>query len=212
MSIYRLFFSLGLLLSVSACVTRAPNTDIYGQDKVCLAKLESLGVTFETQAPFGNPGGGCGISTPVKVSGIGVGWNNSAVLNCSLARSMVRFEKEILQPLAKAHFGQKVTKIYHMGTYSCRAQRNGTTQAAGGEGRISEHAKGLAIDISGFELRDGTRMFIKNDWRNKGKISSFLQELSRRSCSVFNVVLSPNYNSYHKDHLHFDLGKSKMCR
>ena len=39
-----------------------------------------------------------------------------------------------------------------------------------------------------------------------------LKDLARTACDYFNVVLSPEYNALHHDHLHFDLGPYRTCR
>ena len=65
--------------------------------------------------------------------------------------------------------------------------------------------------MGGFELADGTVISVKKDWRGAGKRSEFLQEVARASCEHFNVVLTPNHNRLHNDHLHLDIGPHRLC-
>lgn len=110
-----------------------------------------------------------------------------------------------MQPLAHALFKQPVAKLHHMGTYNCRG-RNGKTA-----GRLSEHAFGRAIDIRSIELADGTIIDVTRHWRNAGRKSEFLHDLARRACKHFSVVLTPNHDHAHRDHIHLDTGPYRLC-
>ncbi len=173
-------------------------------------------VTFERQPPVGAPGS-CSVANPVKVSGDSQAvWNRPGVLSCAMARTVERFEQQVVQPVALRVLGQRVARLVHMGTYACRTRRTDTKVAAAGNGgvaggRLSEHGKGQAIDLGGFELADGTVVSVKKDWSGAGRKSEFLQELARASCEHFNVVLTPNHNALHADHLHLDIGPHRLC-
>ena len=210
-----------MVLLVGACsasprpVAVAP-PPILDPDSACLKDLRDHHVAFEPQAPF--PPGSCSVPNPVKVSGDSqLRLNAPGVMSCSMARSLERFETQVVEPAAQKVFGQKVVRLVHMGTYNCRVRRTETTIASTkdqGEsrgGRLSEHAKGQAIDVGGFELADGTMISVKKDWRGAGKRSEFLQEVARASCEYFNVVLTPNHNRLHNDHLHLDIGPHRLC-
>lgn len=172
-------------------------------------------VEFQPVASFGEPDQGCGVENAVKVTSAGAAWNRPGVVTCTMARALSLFETDVVQPAALAQFGQGVRRIHHAGTYDCRVQRTSTKVAAslGGSrgGRLSEHSKGRAIDVMAFELDDGTMVSVKKDWRGQGAKSAFLQQVARASCSVFNVALTPNYNSLHVDHLHLDIGPYTLC-
>ena len=211
---------LGLL---SACarpvapppVAVAPPPLVLDPETACLNELGDMRAVFQPIEAFGEPQEGCGIANPVKISAGAVAWNRPGVLTCPMARTVVRFEAEVVQPAAMARFGQAVKKIHHAGTYDCRVRRNSTQMAAslGGSrgGRLSEHAKGQAMDIVAFELADGTMVSVKKVWRGAGAKSAFLQEVARASCSTFNVVLTPNHDRLHQDHLHLDIGPHTLC-
>jgi hypothetical protein len=120
------------------------------------------------------------------------------VTRCPVAAALLVWERQVLQPAAARHFGQRVTQIHHAGSFSCR-RINGR-----GDGRFSEHATANAIDIIGFTLADGTRISVLEDWSGAGPTALFLGDTRAGACRLFATVLSPDYNAAHADHLHFD--------
>lgn len=183
-------------------------------DSACLRDLERAHVVFEPAREYSGTGS-CSVPNPVRVSSAGMRWSSPGVVSCQMARVVDRFEEEVVQPLAVKFFGQKVVQLHHMGTYNCRNQRNSsrTASAKGGAtgGRLSEHAKGQAIDVGAFQLADGSVVSVKSHWSGAGRKSEFLHEVARASCDTFNVVLTPNHNREHHDHLHLDIGPHKLC-
>ena len=169
----------------------------------CFGALSQRQVDYTRLDDFGSSSG-CGIAMAIELNASTAALNQPATLGCPLAVALNDFERQILQPRAQQYFGQHVTRIHHFGAYACRAR-------SGNAGRLSEHAKGRAIDVSGFELADGTVIRIKDDWRNSGARSQFLHDVSRGACGIFQVVLSPNHDSAHHDHLHFDIGPWRLC-
>jgi hypothetical protein len=215
-----------LLLSaaLAGCVARAPEPkpaalpvpQLLDPETACLQDLARVQAVFEPMQSFGNQGS-CGVSNPVRMSGTPVPLNRPAIMSCRLARTLVRYEQEVLNPLAMRNFGQPIKRIHHAGTYDCRPKRNDATKAAvrrkGNSlaGNLSEHSKGTAIDLIAFELADGTTVSVKRDWRGKGKQGAFLREAAAGSCSLFNVVLTPNHDRWHQDHFHLDIGPYALC-
>ena len=129
-----------------------------------------------------------------------------ANMQCPLAVGSYMWIREI-NSLAQEHLGSELKKVHHVGTYSCRRQ-NGNSS-----GRWSEHAFANAWDITGFELKDGRIISIKNDWKGKDrKRQKFLRETRNQACKIFRVTLSPDYNAAHHDHFHVDMGPSSACR
>jgi hypothetical protein len=102
-----------------------------------------------------------------------------------------------------------VAHIEHLGTYSCRRLYGRDS------GPWSEHATGNAIDIAAFVLEDGRRISVADAWKSTGSQGAFLHQVRNAACLVFGTVLSPDYNSAHADHLHFDQearGLGGVCR
>ena len=169
----------------------------------CFGALSQRQVDYTRLADFGSRGG-CGIAMAIELNASTAALSRPATLGCPLAMALNDFERQVLQPMAQLHFGQHVARIHHFGAYACRGRSSNA-------GRLSEHAKGRAIDISAFELADGTVIRVKDDWRNSGARSQFLHEVSRGACGVFQVVLGPNHDRDHHDHLHFDIGRWRLC-
>lgn len=195
--------ALGLAaLAVSGCTAPPPPpTDA----DACYARLRAVGVLFE---PIPDVAGrdGCGVTAALRMSQGAVPWSRPGVVTCAFAETLQDFEAAIVQPTAQAIFGQPVRRIHHMGTYSCR-KRNGAAY-----GRLSEHAFGRAIDIRSFELADGTVIDVGQHWWRAGKRTDFLRAVAKGACSRFAVVLTPNSDAAHRDHLHLDSGTAgRLC-
>ncbi|KLE35640.1 extensin family protein [Aurantiacibacter luteus] len=121
---------------------------------------------------------------------------------CPVAAGLTLWIEKDVQRLAEEHLGMRVARIEQLGTYSCRRMYGAAT------GQWSEHATGNAIDIAGFVLDDGSRISVLSDWDSAGPEARFLRDVRDAACSNFGVVLSPDYNAAHADHLHFDQGRT----
>lgn len=120
-----------------------------------------------------------------------------AKLACPLVSALDRWVSEGVQPAAMHWFGQPVTEIRQIGSYSCR-------HMVGGSG-VSEHSYGNALDIAGFTLANGRKITVKNGWRGSPEEQGFLHDVQLYACETFTTVLAPGYNIYHYDHIHVDL-------
>ncbi len=120
------------------------------------------------------------------------------VTACPVAAALVLWERDVVQPAAEQYFGERVARIDHFGSYSCRRLYGRS------EGAYSEHATANAIDIAGFRLASGRRISVLGDWFDGGKEAAFLRDVRAGACDLFATVLSPDYNAAHADHLHFD--------
>ncbi len=118
---------------------------------------------------------------------------------CPLALAFAEFER-IIQIEARAHLGQDVVKISHVGTYNCREMALYTDF-------VSEHSYANGIDISTFELADGTELKVGKHYFDEDAGGQFLRALAKRIYTegVFSVVMTPNADSLHKHHLHVDM-------
>jgi hypothetical protein len=169
----------------------------------CLSQLAAQGVRFELiAAPVA--ANGCGIDNAVRVEQSAIAWNRSAEMSCALAARLDSFEREAVQPAAQRYFGRPVARLHHFGAYTCRGRNDGN-------GRLSQHALGNAIDIGSFELGDGTRVTVETDWRGRGPRRDFLHDVAKRACAYFNVVLTPASDALHRNHFHLDVGPYRLC-
>jgi hypothetical protein len=166
----------------------------------CRLLLRQVGVPFQA-APDVQAGPQCGYNDGTRI-GRGRGdprlLPGGLVTSCPVAAGLDLWMAEVVQPAARAHFGQPVASIRHFGSYSCRRIYGRD------DGRFSEHATADAVDIAGFELADGTRISVLRDWEGEGARADFLRDVRDGACRLFSTVLSPEYNQAHADHLHFD--------
>ncbi|MBW2261317.1 MAG: extensin family protein [Deltaproteobacteria bacterium] len=175
----------------------------------CQLMLASMGVSFEPtthspESPDTHPELTCVIEDPVivhpPIHGVDVtspwGETPNMLAACSMALSLVMTVDDV------AEYG--VTTFYHMGTYNCRV--------IAGTDRLSRHAYGDALDISGFDFEDGTSCTLVDDWEHDTETpvtpcGSFMYEAAHRWFDGYywNTILTPNYNEAHDDHFHVDL-------
>ncbi len=182
--------------------TLAPPLALSGEQ--CLADLDALGVGYRLAAiPVST--GPCAVENPVQVTSAAIPWNQPAVMTCGLADRVDRFVAEAAEPLARRYLATDIVRLDNFGAYSCRP-------VAGMAGRWSEHAAGRAIDVSGFLLKDGERVTVEHDWRAGGPKSEFLHALAKRACDYFNLVLTPDSDKDHYNHLHLDIGRWRLCQ
>ena len=152
---------------------------------------------------------GCGISAPVSVTSVhGIPLSRGARLDCDLARAFAEWVDDSLVP-AVGRRGGGVAQIRMIGDYSCRTRNNRPGA------RISEHGRGMAIDIAGYQLVNGDVVTVENHWRRRPH-SSDLHDMYEEACDIFRTTLSPDADRYHQDHFHFDLaqhrGGGSYCR
>jgi len=117
---------------------------------------------------------------------------------CPVAAALALWEWNVVQPAAQRHFGQRVTRIDHLGSYNCRRLYGRSA------GDYSQHATADAVDIAGFRFADGSRVTVLDDWSETGPKASFLRDVRDGACDLFATTLSPDYNAAHRDHFHLD--------
>ncbi len=190
-------------LALAACAARtgAPPIERSGGES-CLAELGRLGVQYQVAPIAASASSSCRVENPVRVTAATIPWNRPAIANCPFVVEFDRFEREVARPLAQRYFGQNLKAIIDFGAYSCRSTR---------AGRESAHATGMALDLAGFELADGAKIMVAQDWNRRGKARDFLRAVAGQACQYFNVVLTPDSDADHLNHIHLDLGPYKLC-
>jgi hypothetical protein len=62
-------------------------------------------------------------------------------------------------------------------------------------------------------LANGRRITVLNDWNGPDQYArNFLRAVHNAGCRRFHVVLGPDANALHRNHLHFDMGPGTYCR
>jgi hypothetical protein len=186
---------------------RAAQIDRFKRDVgACRAALAGAG--FATEAvPDRAEAGGCGYRNAVELTRSVHPYSGAVASSCALAAGLALWERDVVAPAAARHLGQAVSRIELAGPqYACRPI------AGRRDRRLSEHAHANAVDISGFTLADGSTVTVAAGWRGPPRQRAFLHAVRNGACDYFRAVLSPDYNRAHGDHLHFDLGRDKLCR
>ncbi len=151
---------------------------------------------------------GCGIESPVRVSAVaGIALDRPAVMDCPTAAALRAWVKSGAIPAFEGRGGGLASLKVAAG-YACRTRNNRPG------GRISEHGRGRAIDISAFRLRDGREVTVLQGWRALPTRAP-LRAAWSAACGPFGTVLGPDADRYHQDHLHLDTARYRSgsyCR
>lgn len=146
----------------------------------------------------------CGIEGRVTLRSLGAARLDALETSCATALRLAMWEHHGVQPIARDLFGADVAVIRHVGSYNCRK--------ISGTARSSTHARAAAIDVTGFDLSDGTTIRLIRDWQNDDIKARFLRAVRDRSCDWFGTSLGPDYNAAHADHFHLQNRGWGTCR
>ncbi len=174
--------------------------------QVCFNRLASADhLVFEEAEPKNGPEK-CGWKLAASLHSVGdITFRPSNITTqCSVALASYIWLNDV-DKLAQKYLGSGLKSVHHAGAYSCRRQRGN------GSGTWSEHAFANAWDITGFELENGQVISVLKDWGKKTPRRKFLRATKKSACRLFRVVLSPDFNTAHKDHFHLDQGPSLSC-
>ena len=201
------------LLALGACIPRVeqrtppPRAEAATETtRQCRAELARDGIGFRVleDRHFDH---GCAALGTVQLLEIGVPVTNLEAMTCPLALQFARWSREAVQPAARRLLGSPVRRIETFGTYACR----GVNGRAGA--RLSQHSFANAVDVAAFQLADGRRISVEQDWNGGDEEARrFLRDIHQAGCRRFAVGLGPDADAYHYNHLHFDLGRGPYCR
>jgi hypothetical protein len=153
--------------------------------------------------------GACSVAQPYRLMALGPNSRTTlepaATVDSAMVNGLIRWEAG-MQASAKKELGESVVAIKIAASYDCRGMNN--KRGA----KLSEHAHGNAIDISGYITASGKEISVKKDFHGKGASAAFLKDVHGVTCDVFQVVLGPGSDGYHEDHFHMDMGHWKACR
>jgi len=196
-----------------------PAEVIAAEKAACRKLLDGLDIIYVPLEPIGRQGG-CGAPAPVEVSRVaGVVLSPPATQTCAMAAALAAWIAEDVQPAARRHLGTEVTEIRTATSYACRRRNNGSS------GKMSEHGKANALDMSGFSFAksDGVTVEGSGGWgqgllaaAGLSKNGSFLEDIRKESCKHFTTVLGPGSDPFHGDHFHVDVlqrkGGYRICQ
>ncbi|MBB4235611.1 hypothetical protein GGD57_002179 [Rhizobium esperanzae] len=185
-------------------LTIEPESD--AEHAECTAALQALGVTFK-EAPRIDDGNGCGIDKPITVSEAlpGIKLKPEATMRCPAALALARWMKESVIPAASAALPEqgRITTVNQATSYMCRLRNSAET------GKISEHARGNAIDIASFHFEKGEDVAVRSRREDPTLTGAFQRTVSAAGCLYFTTVLDPESDAAHETHFHLDVIERK---
>lgn len=177
--------------------------------RACRETLAGLDIGYTPQAPLG-ASGGCGAPAPILLSRVGaVSFTPPAIVTCDLAAGIHSWMTRSVQPAARRRLKTEVSEVRVAASYVCRRRNN---QAGG---KLSEHGRANALDMSGFGFAKSKDVTVGDGWGGiLGSIGlssggSFLNDIQKEACADFTTVLGPGSDSYHGNHFHVDVLKRK---
>jgi hypothetical protein len=168
----------------------------------CLQDLEAVGAEFAR--PFHVAVDGCTLEGAVSLISVPttsgrVSLPGHPIMLCPFAVKFTRWLNEVGAPIVIQRLGSPLTAIQTGSGFVCRNRVGGSIS------KISEHARGNALDLMSFDLKNKHRITVEE--MPKGTSSVALSGLRTSACGYFTTVLGPGSNAAHKNHLHFDLGQ-----
>jgi hypothetical protein len=194
--------------SVIAPVVPAPELQANERPTQCHVALSQAGVRYQTLSNPVAPG----VRDPIRLLGPihGVTFEQLehdatfAILDCRLALSLLAWSSDLRR--------ERVRRVDYYSMYRPGARVHG-------DGPVSGHAHGLAIDAARFTLDNGVSFDVLDDWegRKHGQApcpmrrdeSAGSRVLRSVTCAgvddqLFQIVLTPHYNKAHENHVHLE--------
>ncbi|MFN4023793.1 MAG: extensin family protein [Hyphomonas sp.] len=171
--------------------------------EACFNALDAAGLQY-TPLEDSETGERCSLTDSLTLGRSLTPYSATLRMTCPQTAALYMWERHVLRPAAMELFGTPLARIETYGSFSCRN--------IAGTGRLSQHAFGNAIDISGFRLEDGRVVTVLAHWNAGGREERFLRRVHDGACGLFSVTLGPDYNDAHADHFHMDMGPGRICR
>lgn len=170
--------------------------NITSKPTLCDERLETM-AKIELKPRLIGPGA-CGGPDLVQVSAVvlpdksTVRLHPAPMLQCQMAESLAAWLRDEVAPRV-AKLGSPLRGVENWDAYECRSRN----RVAGA--KLSEHAKGDAIDLRSFQLADGRTITLTDP-----RVDVSLREALRdTACARFTTVLGPGA-PYHSEHIHLD--------
>jgi hypothetical protein len=187
----------------------APNMRYANMDgATCERELGKRSIAFTKVAPFDD------VLHPVRLGGSlhGValhgGGGQNDIFDCRLVLAVDDFAARVSE--------HGVTEMLYSSAFRSRKQNGCTHKYAG-----LQHCGALALDIHFFKKKDGTTVSVEKDFHGKignstcggskpNPVTPQATELWAMVCDaasrgIFNVMLTPNFNAEHFNHIHVEV-------
>nr|WP_244314072.1 extensin family protein [Roseibium denhamense] len=184
----------------------APDTPARTQTSACVIP----GVELTVRSPVDGENG-CGFSDAVEVTAVEDGdariaFSGPVTITCEFAKVFAEWLRDGVMPASEKHLNSESLLVMTGPGYQCRRRNNLP------DGKLSEHALGKAVDISGFVVPEGQAVSVEKDWNAKTEKGRFLTDIHASACTHFTTVLGPDADPHHVSHIHLDTGcHGKAC-
>ncbi len=173
------------------------------QASSCAAELAKYNVEYTSNAKY-EKFGFCEIADPVQLgsmmlAGSKITFPDQPIVGCSYAAQLAKFITDQAGPIMLAQTSSTIAKFYTGPGFVCRG-RNGDSSA-----KLSEHAKGDAVDVERIVLSDGKALEVKDAGMTDAAHYGVLNAVRHAACGYFSTVLGPGSNEAHKSHFHLDM-------
>jgi hypothetical protein len=169
----------------------------------CLSDLKAADVQFLDLGLVAREG--CTVQAAVELDAVAspfgrVSLTGKPVMSCLFARRFTAWVRDVAAPLTLAFMSSKLSVIDTEGAFVCRTRNHRPGE------KVSEHAKGDAVDIAAFHLENGQKVAFNIAAASVKTSGVLAQALRTTACGYFTTVLGPGSDGDHSEHLHFDLG------
>ncbi|MEZ5909046.1 MAG: extensin family protein [Hyphomicrobiaceae bacterium] len=134
--------------------------EIKAAEARCASALKGLDAKVVKVAPIRH--GPCGDPAPVQLITIGsapeVAISPPAIVNCDMVVALHAWLRDHVQPAALKHLKAPVIRLRNASSYVCR-NRYGRA-----DGKLSEHARANALDISAMTTANGQTLAVLGGW------------------------------------------------
>jgi hypothetical protein len=174
-------------------------------DEECLANLQKLGLDAKAVSTPPAPETECVIEKPVRLRSLrlsvgpvrDIAFPDQPIVACHFAERFGRWVGDLAVVLVRGQLGTELKAVRSGPGFECRKRNRAAS------GKLSAHALGLAVDISGFELASGDRL-LATESQDSLKVA-LLSALRTASCGWFTTILGPGTDATHADHCHLDI-------
>lgn len=190
-------------------ISTLPDSAVRPSSLVCTRELLARGVRFQILSGIPEVSGrhqnGYVQLELLKGDRNYIAVSTNAPLSCETAKALNDWARFGVDRAARQILGQSVTGIDIKGDVAGRYIT--------GANRLTSHADGTAVEVSGIVLADGRRVIIKRDWQGGDPATrEFLRIIFKSACKRFPIVLGPAFDTAHDDHFHLAQGSDRSCR